>query len=104
MLEVGATEGADEQFEMLRTHTNTRWRAPSGNRVRYVAPIYVSSYCVDACSYCNFSALRKDTVRYRLRLGELEREIQSVLTRDARVVELVYATTGVRHSAAGARC
>ena len=60
--------------------------------MRYVAPIYVSSYCVDACPYCNFSALRKDTVRYRLSQGELEREIQSVLTRDARVVELVYAT------------
>jgi 2-iminoacetate synthase len=47
---------------------------------------------MDACPYCNFSALRKDTVRYRLSLGELEREIQSVLARDARVIELVYAT------------
>jgi 2-iminoacetate synthase len=92
LLQVGATTGADEQFEMLRTHTRERWRAPSGNRVRYVAPIYVSSYCVDACPYCNFSALRKDTVRYRLNLTELDREIASVLARDARVVELVYAT------------
>ena len=90
--EIGVTTGADEQFEMLRAHTRQRWRAPEGNRVRYVAPIYVSSFCVDACPYCNFSALRKDTVRYRLGLGELEREIASVLARDARVVELVYAT------------
>lgn len=92
LLQTGAMEGADEQFEMLRAYTRGRWRASNGNRVRYVAPIYVSSYCVDACPYCNFSALRKDTVRYRLSQGELEREIQSVLTRDARVVELVYAT------------
>ena len=92
LIEVGATEGADEQFDMLHTYTRGRWRAPSGNRVRYVAPIYVSSYCVDACPYCNFSALRKDTVRYRLSLSELEREIQLVLAREARVVELVYAT------------
>ena len=92
LIEAGATEGSDEQFEMLRAHTRGRWRAAEGNRVRYVAPIYVSSYCVDACPYCNFSALRKDTVRYRLNLDELEREIQSVLARDARVVELVYAT------------
>jgi len=92
LLQVGATEDADEQFEMLRAHTRRRWRAAAGNRVRYVAPIYVSSYCVDACPYCNFSALRKDTVRYRLSPSELEREIQSVLARDARVVELVYAT------------
>jgi 2-iminoacetate synthase len=92
LLQVGVTAGADEQFEMLRAHTRQRWRAPEGNRVRYVAPIYVSSFCVDACPYCNFSALRKDTVRYRLSLGELDREIASVLARDARVVELVYAT------------
>jgi 2-iminoacetate synthase len=92
LIEVGATEGADEQFEMMRAYTRRRWRVPNGNSVRYVAPIYVSSYCVDACPYCNFSALRKDTVRYRLSLGELDREIQSVLARDARVVELVYAT------------
>ena len=96
LLEVGATPGADSdsnaQFEMLRAHTRRHWRAPSGNRVRYVSPIYVSSFCVDACPYCNFSALRKDTVRYRLSLAELDREIASVLARDARVVELVYAT------------
>ena len=94
LLEIGASAGADSnaQFEMLRAHTRRHWRAPSGNRVRYVSPIYVSSYCVDACPYCNFSALRKDTVRYRLGLAELDREIASVLARDARVVELVYAT------------
>jgi len=94
LLQIGVTTGADsdEQFEMLRAYTRQHWRAPSGNRVRYVAPIYVSSYCVDACPYCNFSALRKDTVRYRLSLAELDREIASVLAREARVVELVYAT------------
>jgi 2-iminoacetate synthase len=92
LLEIGATPDSESQFEMLRAHTRRLWRAPAGNRVRYVSPIYVSSYCVDACPYCNFSALRKDTVRYRLSLAELDREIASVLARDARVVELVYAT------------
>jgi 2-iminoacetate synthase len=94
LLQVGATPGAnsDAQFELLRAFTRRRWRAPRGNSVRYVSPIYVSSFCVDACSYCNFSALRKNTVRYRLSLAELDREIASVLARDARVVELVYAT------------
>ncbi len=94
LLQIGATPGTDSDasFEMLRSHTRRLWRAPSGNRVRYVAPIYVSSFCVDACPYCNFSALRKDTVRHRLGLAELDREIELVLARDARVVELVYAT------------
>jgi 2-iminoacetate synthase len=94
LLQIGVTAGADSdaQFEMLRAHTRKHWRAPSGNRVRYVSPIYVSSFCVDACPYCNFSALRNETVRYRLSLSELDREIALVLARDARVVELVYAT------------
>jgi 2-iminoacetate synthase len=92
LIQIGATESADEQFNLLRAYTRRCWRAPTGNRVRYVAPIYVSSFCVDACPYCNFSALRKDTVRHRLSVSELDREIASVLARDARIVELVYAT------------
>ncbi|MGD0889299.1 MAG: hypothetical protein ABR889_08640 [Acidobacteriaceae bacterium] len=92
LLQIGVTPGAEQQFEILRAHTRKHWRAPSGNRVRYVSPIYVSSFCVDACPYCNFSALRNETVRYRLSLSELDREIALVLARDARVVELVYAT------------
>jgi 2-iminoacetate synthase len=96
LLQIGVTAGADSdsnaQFEMLRSHTRKHWRAPSGNAVRYVSPIYVSSFCVDACPYCNFSALRTETVRYRLSLAELDREIALVLARDARVLELVYAT------------
>lgn len=92
LLQIGVTEGADEQFNLLRAHTRKHWRAASGNTVRYVAPIYVSSFCVDACPYCNFSALRKDTVRHRLSSDELDREIDLVLARDARIIELVYAT------------
>ena len=92
LIEIGVTPNADEQFEMLRAHTRKHWRAPSGNTLRYVSPIYVSSFCVDACPYCNFSALRKDTVRHRLSLDELDREIALVLARDARIIELVYAT------------
>jgi 2-iminoacetate synthase len=92
LIQIGANEAANEQFDLLRAHTRRRWCSPTGNRVRYVAPIYVSSFCVDACPYCNFSALRKDTVRHRLSVSELDREIATVLARDARIVELVYAT------------
>jgi 2-iminoacetate synthase len=92
LLEIGSHEAANEQFEMLRGHVRKRWRAAAGNKLRYVAPIYVSSYCVDACPYCNFSATRKDTVRHRLTLEELDVEIKAAMARDARVIELVYAT------------
>jgi 2-iminoacetate synthase len=100
LFEIGVTPGTDQQFEMLRAHTRKQWRAPSGNTLRYVAPIYVSSFCVDSCPYCNFSANRKDTVRHRLSLDELDREIDLVLARDARVIELVYATDPEYNTAA----
>jgi 2-iminoacetate synthase len=92
LLEIGAAAEATTQFEMLRTFVRERWREVAGNRLRYVAPIYVSSFCVDACPYCNFSALRKETVRRRLTLDELDAEIAAVMARDARVIELVFAT------------
>ena len=92
LLEIGTTPGADEQREVLRATVARRAANPGENRVRYVAPIYVSSFCVDACPYCNFSATRKTAVRKRLSLPELEDEVNLVLTRDMRVIELVYAT------------
>jgi len=100
LFEIGVTPGADQQFQMLRDYTRKQWRKPAGNKLRYVAPIYVSSFCVDACPYCNFSARRKDTVRHRLSLDELDREIELVLSRDARVIELVYATDSDYNAAA----
>ena len=92
LLEIGADPAATGQFEMLRSFVREQWSSPEGNRVRYVAPIYVSSFCIDACPYCNFSGTRKETVRHRLTLDELDAEIDAVIARDARVIELVYAT------------
>ena len=92
LLEIGATFDPDEQRELLRDTVSRRSTNRLGNRVRYVAPIYVSSYCVDACPYCNFSATRKSAIRKRLSLEELEQEVRLVLARDMRVIELVYAT------------
>jgi len=92
LLEIGAAPSADAQFELLRSFTRDAWRKPDGNRLRYVAPIYVSSFCIDTCAYCNFSASRTATVRKRLSLEELDREVAEVMERDARIVELVYAT------------
>jgi len=92
LLEIGAHPAATAQFELLRSQVQRQWRAAAGNRLRYVAPIYVSSFCVDACPYCNFSVNRKDTVRHRLTTEELAVEIEAAMARDARVIELVYAT------------
>jgi 2-iminoacetate synthase len=92
LLQIGAESDAAGQFEQLRAFALSAWRKPAGNRVRYVAPIYVSSFCVDTCAYCNFSASRTATARKRLSLEELADEISTVMAAGARVVELVYAT------------
>jgi 2-iminoacetate synthase len=92
LLEIGAAPDAATQFGLLRESVIARWRSARGNSVRYVAPIYVSSFCDDTCAYCNFSALRKSTPRKRLTAAELQSEIATVLASGARVVELVYAS------------
>jgi 2-iminoacetate synthase len=92
LLEIGVASKADQQLELLRAAVTRRAASALGNRVRYVAPIYVSSYCVDACPYCNFSSTRKSAIRKRLSLDELEEEVRLVLARDMRVIELVFAT------------
>ncbi len=92
LLQVGAVPDAVARLELMRAALAGRFTNPAGNRVRYVAPIYVSSYCVDVCPYCNFAATRKSVTRNRLSLDELEDEVQLVLARDMRVIELVYAT------------
>ncbi len=92
LLEIGAHDQAKQQRERLRAEVARRSVSPSGKRVRYVAPIYVSSYCVDSCPYCNFSATRRSAIRKRLSLEELEEEVRLVLARDMRVIELVFAT------------
>jgi 2-iminoacetate synthase len=92
LLEIGAADNDQGVFEHLRASVVSRWRKESGNRLRYVAPIYVSSFCVDQCAYCNFAATRTATVRKRLTLDELRQEIEAVMANGARVIELVYAT------------
>jgi 2-iminoacetate synthase len=92
LLEIGADSGADTQFGMLREFTVRRFRKASGNRVRYIAPIYISSYCVDACPYCNFSANRRNAHRIRLNLADYERELDAVMASGARAIEIVLAT------------
>jgi 2-iminoacetate synthase len=92
LLEIGVDESAREQFDCLRSFTNARFRRPEGNRVRYIAPIYISSYCVDSCGYCNFSALRKNTPRKRLSLADLDNEVAGLMAAGVRAIELVLGT------------
>ena len=37
-----------------------------GERIVFFAPLYISDYCVNECSYCNFHASNKGFTRRRL--------------------------------------
>jgi 2-iminoacetate synthase len=92
LLEVGNQPGAAEQFQALRSFVHSQSRRPPGSRLRYIAPIYLSSYCTDTCGYCNFSGSRGNPARKRISIEGLEDELAAVLATGARVIELVLAT------------
>lgn len=80
-----------EGFELVRNFVSTEFRN-GDNTLRHIAPVYLSSYCVDTCGYCNYSAKRKDVERTRLDLSDLEEELSDVLSVGNRVIEFTLAT------------
>ena len=83
---------SNETFDMLRDFTKDNFRKLEGNELRNISPIYLSSYCVDTCGYCQFSANRKDTQRTRLSLSQLEEEVSAVIDEGNHVIEFTLAT------------
>ena len=92
LLEIGNEPDAVGQFQALRSFVYRQSRRPLGNRLRYIAPIYLSSYCNDTRGYCNFCGLRGNPAPKRLSIEALEDELAAVLATGAQVIELVLAT------------
>ena len=74
----------------IRRQRLERWQ----NKIFAIAPLYVTSFCSERCTYCNYRAENKSTnlQRKRLSLDELAQEVQFLLQRGIRTIELVYAT------------
>jgi 2-iminoacetate synthase len=92
LIEIGNHPQATEAFHELRAFTRQRFRRATGNRVRYVAPVYISSHCVDRCGYCTFSAARQNVARRRLDLDQVRYEVEGLIESGAKVIEIVLAT------------
>ncbi len=88
LLEAGESKTVDR----LRDFTLSNFRKREGNKLRNISPVYLSSYCVDTCGYCQFSAKRKDTQRTRLSLSQLEEEVSAVIAEGNYVIEFTLAT------------
>mgnify|MGYP001612072618 CR=1 FL=1 len=80
-----------EQRDLIRNFVLSEFRKEK-NISRHIAPIYLSSYCLDLCKYCNFSFKNMDIERTRLELSDLEEEINEVLSAGNRVIEFTLAT------------
>lgn len=59
-----------------------------------IAPLYVTSFCHNDCTYCNYRRSNKsnEIQRKRLSMPELSREIEYLLNAKNNTIELVYAT------------
>lgn len=91
LLEIGQYDHAEEQFNIVRDFTHSRFRT-NQNVLRNISPIYLSSYCVDICSYCNYSAKRRNVQRTRLSIADLEQEVSTVINEGNKVIEFALGT------------
>ena len=51
-------------------------KAIYGSRVVLFAPLYISSHCINNCSYCGYRAGNTDQLRRRLSLAEIKEEVE----------------------------
>ncbi|MDR0498879.1 MAG: [FeFe] hydrogenase H-cluster radical SAM maturase HydG [Holophagales bacterium] len=47
-----------------------------GRRIVIFAPLYLSDYCINNCSYCGYSSKNKNPQRHRLTQEQLKKEVQ----------------------------
>ena len=46
-----------------------------GNRIVMFAPLYLSNYCINGCTYCPYHAKNKTMLRKQLSQKEIETEV-----------------------------
>lgn len=49
-----------------------------GNRIVMFAPLYLSNYCVNGCTYCPYHAINRDIPRRKLSQEEIRREVTAL--------------------------
>jgi len=65
------------------------------NRIFPIVPVYVSSFCIEHCEYCNYRVENQNKMvkRICLSLNQLEKELKYlIVNKGFRVVELVYGS------------
>ncbi len=65
------------------------------NIIKNISPIYLSSFCTDACKYCNFNKNKKHLRRTRLSEEETKEEVLANTKQGKTVIEFTLATDPV---------
>lgn len=90
LLQIGTVK--HELFHHLQEFFLKNFRKKT-NKLYNISPLYLSSYCMDACSYCNFSKVRTDVKRLRLTIEDTLEEIEkAILPLGGKVIEFTLAT------------
>lgn len=90
--EIAKLLNAKNNVEKIRKFVIKQYRN-GRNSLRHIAPVYLSSCCIDKCSYCHYSANRTCVQRTKLSLKEFEKELkEGVLPEGNKVIELTLAT------------
>ena len=66
---------ADLQAEMFAAAADVK-QAIYGTRIVLLAPLYISSHCINNCTYCGYRVGNADQLRRRLTLDEIKEEVE----------------------------
>ena len=61
-----------------------------GRRIVTFAPLYISNYCVNNCTYCGYRSENSDILRQQLTMDELADEIRALVNRGHKRLIMVY--------------
>ena len=80
---------AEPQLENL-AQLSAHWtRQRFGNAIQFFAPLYVSNFCCNGCTYCGFNQATNNTVRRALTLEEAVAEAQCLASQGVGHILLV---------------
>ena len=74
LLDCEIPEKVEEIFELARQIKQDFY----GNRIVMFAPLYLSNYCINSCSYCPYHAKNKHIARKKLTQEDIVREVTAL--------------------------
>ena len=78
-----------DQHEHIHTAARELHGALASNKVEFIIPVYLTSFCQNECLYCGYRQSNPLAERIRLGVEDFERELDLILSWGHRQIELV---------------